>query len=599
MLAGAAMVLVGMASIAWLMAPDDELVTEDPVAGNHIAADPITTPVTSFEGYEEWPAISPDGKLAAFIAEGRHGGRRHLYVKQLSGGSQAKQLTFGDTDHRAPAWSPEGDRIVFYRWSTGDPEAEILTITPFGTDEKLVLRFPDCPPVTGGIDWSPDGRYLAFPACSEDGVPGIFLLSMDDGTQEQITFAPQEPRASREVMPKFSPAGDAVAYVRKTNNGDAVVGVYIQDIVDGKARGEPRPLETINERNMLVYDIGWVDGGDSLLWSAGDSYANTFLSVTSVASGDTRRLAAGSRARHFSVVGNLLVYMKFQDDFSIWRIGGPDAAEPGVPEPWSPSTWDDDFPVYSPSGDEVVFTSDRAGTMDVYVADVNGRNYRRLTDLPFATSPRFSQNGRHIAFGAIVDESGDRLYVIPAEGGFPVDLSSDDLGEGGRGSDNDEWIYYLSRGVYRPRGIWRVRPDGSEREQLTEVGGFYPELYGERVYFQRGGRVWSVAAGGGGEAVVLDERVPVGSWTIWNDKVVYMQRVAADETEASSASRQLAVIKVFDLETKESYEHATVSFAPGNWMARGRLTVSPDGRFILYAGREHAGSDLIKVENFR
>jgi Tol biopolymer transport system component len=461
-----------------------------------------------------------------------------------------------------------------------------------------VARFPDCISAVNGMDWSPDGRYLVYPACSEDGVPGIFLMSMDDGGVEQITFAPQEPHPSREVMPKFSPAGDAVAYVRKTNNGDDVVGVHIQDIADGKASGEPRPLASINERNMLVYDVGWTEDGESLVWSAGDSYANTFLSVTSVASGDTRRLLAGSRARDFSIVGNLLVYMQFQDDISIWRIGGPAAAEPGVPEPWSPSTWDDDFPDYAPSGKAVVFTSDRAGTMDVYVADAEGGNLRKLTDLPFATNPEFSHDGQLIAFAAIIDEGGSRLYVIPAEGGFHRDLSEGNFREAGGGwSDDDEWIYHQSeRGGGPSYEIWRVRPDGSEREQITEGGVLSPNPYGERVYFRRGGQIWSVAAGGGSEVLVLEERV--GAWTVWNDKIVYMQPVAADGTEGSSASHQRVVIKVYDLETRETHEHATVTFAPGIRRRNG-LTVSPDGGFILYYGDERAGSDLILVENYR
>jgi hypothetical protein len=55
---------------------------------------------------------------------------------------------------------------------------------------------------------------------------------------------------------------------------------------------------------------------------------------------------------------------------------------------------------------------------------------------------------------------------------------------------------------------------------------------------------------------------------------------------------------VYDLETRETHEHATVTFAPGIRRRNG-LTVSPDGGFILYYGHERAGSDLILVENYR
>src|SRR5262249_24076451 len=68
--------------------------------------------LTRGSGLSTDPAVSPDGKLLAFVSD--WGGKNvHLWVQQLDGSFGAVQLTNDDEDVREPAFSPDGSTLVF------------------------------------------------------------------------------------------------------------------------------------------------------------------------------------------------------------------------------------------------------------------------------------------------------------------------------------------------------------------------------------------------------------------------------------------------------------------------------------------------------
>ena len=88
--------------------------------------------------------------------------RTHLFVIAATGGI-ASQLTDGDWDDTAAAWSPDGQQIAFNtdrredRWLL--PQAQIWVMNADGTNQHAVTP-------AGGVDyyspsWSPDGTQLA------------------------------------------------------------------------------------------------------------------------------------------------------------------------------------------------------------------------------------------------------------------------------------------------------------------------------------------------------------------------------------------------------------------------------------------------------
>lgn len=136
-----------------------------------------------------FPAFSPDGEHLVYRVLGDKNGLRVLTLEDGS----VTELTDGWDNF--PAWSPRGDRIAFTRHD--GKSFEIYTIRPDGTDLQQLTY-------TGGTDahavWSPDGEWLAF-VSSRQGwkdeimLPGrgpqtygeIFVMRADGSEPRQLT----------------------------------------------------------------------------------------------------------------------------------------------------------------------------------------------------------------------------------------------------------------------------------------------------------------------------------------------------------------------------------------------------------------------------
>ncbi len=124
-------------------------------------------------------------------------------------------------------------------------------------------------------------------------------------------------------------------------------------------------------------------------------------------------------------------------------------------------------PRFSPDGSRVVFSMSQGGNTDLWILDLRGGSPQRLTNAPsIETAPSFSPDGSRIVFES--DRSGNQqLYVMPASGGEPQRIS---FGSGRYGTP-----------VWSPRGdyiaftkqesgnffIGVMRTDGSEERLLT------------------------------------------------------------------------------------------------------------------------------------
>ncbi len=124
-------------------------------------------------------------------------------------------------------------------------------------------------------------------------------------------------------------------------------------------------------------------------------------------------------------------------------------------------------PRFAPDGRTVVFSLERGGNSDIYALDIGSGQIRQLTNAPsIETAPSFSPDGSQIVFES--DRSGNQqLYVMPASGGEGRRISN---GPGRYGtpvwSPQGDYIAFTKQNAGRFH-IGVMRTDGSEERLLT------------------------------------------------------------------------------------------------------------------------------------
>src|SRR5262249_42275770 len=184
------------------------------------------------------------------------------------------------------------------------------------------------------------------------------------------------------------------------------------------------------------------------------------------------------------------------------------------------STKVDSSPQFSPDGKGIVFSSNRAGSSEIWVSDSDGQHPIQLTSFnrSITGSPSWAPDGRQIVFDGRAEGSAD-IYVINAEGGKPRRLtteSSEDIVPSW--SRDGQWIYFCSNRSGSQQ-LWKMPAAGGQAGQVTQQGGFDrmegPD--GKFLYYAKGrglAGIWRVPTAGGEETLVLDAQ-RAGYWRQW------------------------------------------------------------------------------------
>ena len=363
---------------------------------------------------------------------------------------------------------------------------------------------------------------------------------------------------------------------------------------DGTAAGKPRRITDAEQRPSII-DADWAPDGNKIVFSEGDYLYGTAW-VTPASGGKRVPLPeAGDRVGRLSVSrsASRFAFQRVSFDQHVWRMPGPHSSNRGGPaERFTPSTEWEMEPQYSPDGKHVAFTSTRSGSAELWVSDSEGRNASQLTEFggPVEGSPRWSPDSRFLVFDGGPGVSSD-LYIVSVLGGKPRRFTTEDSQETRPSWSRDgRRIYFGSNrtGVFQ---IWKAPVGGGPAVQVTRSGGeeAFESLDGKYLYWakERKGAIWHMPVGGGAETRVTDAGgisgfavAPPGIWFI----------------DASSPSA--AKLKVLD---EATLRVSTFSEFPKETRIdplSTALSVSPDGRSILYTRLEAFGSNLMLINGF-
>ena len=331
------------------------------------------------------------------------------------------RLTRSPTREEYPSWSPDGRQLV-YEARDADGRYNLWSIDADGTDQRQLTHHVSA----GWAVWHPDGRHLAYWAADADGSGNLWRIDVIDGTSQRLTHH------AMTAWPQWSPDGTRLAYQARdeggwtlrlltpadgserelTHTADATPSrplwspdgteLLYQSLVgtrfeltrrvfptDAAGRpdydAEPRRIATTTGYPI---DLGgasqhpaWSPDGRHLAFAMDTLdvvppgvVVFTYKTWTLTPHGTEPRLLVPSgthadRSPTWNADGSWLAQWSWNEDLhaSVWLI---DANAKRRIDLTAELGGDSLYPAWSPDGSTVAFASDRAGSFDIWLADV-------------------------------------------------------------------------------------------------------------------------------------------------------------------------------------------------------------------------------------
>jgi len=225
-------------------------------------------------GYEGGCDLSPDGTQLALMAEKVGDTIPHIFVVSARGG-EARQVTFGTEQDWFPRWSPDGKWIAFSRTVPGIKKiCDLVIVSAEGGDVKILVPWTDsCAYCDGLVDWSPDGKFIAYPFLCQDSATGIGTVPVNGGAPEVLV---QSDPGHLIISLRWSPDGTKLAYsIASTAYGKRSADVWILPLDSRR----PSKLKILANDLDAAVRVDWSPDGQKLVFEGRRLSRNTLCLI--------------------------------------------------------------------------------------------------------------------------------------------------------------------------------------------------------------------------------------------------------------------------------------------------------------------------------
>jgi Tol biopolymer transport system component/predicted Ser/Thr protein kinase len=466
------------------------------------------------------PALSPDGSQLVF---GAHTAKepQALWVRTLASG--AVQRLAGTDGAIFPFWSPDSRWIAFFA------DGKLKKVRSYGGP---VADIADCPNAPRGGTWlagdvivyAPDFAGPLWRVSASGGAPAR-LTKMDAGQTTHrwpialpdgkhflyyatshtnplgpgsgIYFAALDGSVNKLVASSDAAGSYGSGYLLYHQQNGLVAQRF--DSASGVLSGDPAVLTddvaydpgtwhllvTVSENGALAYQVGSPTPGAQLTWLDRSGKMLSTLGPPAIYNGysispDGRRVAAAINARTSEV------YILDVERGLATRLSFDSFSAHGTP-------------AWSPDGKRVAYAADNGSGAGVgqppaiYAKAANGSGGDTLLYRPEeggAVWPRWSPDGRYLAFVHANGPSGAQVEALPAGGGKPFVVVKPQTAQGAVQwydiSRDGRWIAYASTESGGTQVYVSAFPSGSGRWQVSAQGANQPvwSRNSDELFFQ-------------------------------------------------------------------------------------------------------------------
>ena len=539
-------------------------------------------PFTSFPGFQTAPSFSPDGSRIAFAWDKHQGSSSSgsgfdLYVKAI-GSETVLRLTDHPSTWINSVWSPDGTQIAFHRLAPDDNG--IYLVPALGGPERKLVATKTPYHVAALISWSPDGKWLAY-SDTENGRPGDRIMLLNVDTLEVRKF-PHDPSCNHEANAAFSHSGRDLAFVCVHS---LTAFEYFIANLEGTLK---RPVTTIRE---FPLGLSWL-GDDTGLIISRAMPSGAEIDEIKVSDGSIIRKLALSAAEWPAISrdGHKLAFSLPANHINIWRrdLEHPQAAAVQL----YASTLQQNNARYSPDGKHVLFGSTRSGIWAVWLADSDGSNLVQISRELAAGFGRWSPDSRKVAFEAHEPDGFVSIYTVDIFDRVPHKLRTNlKQVNWPSWSSDGRWIYFRGyEGVGHQ--LYRCPAEGGEARLLDAGEDPIAPIEsgdGKWLYFPErnlNATLMMLEIGRPGARPMPVPEMPkiavVTQWELMPNGIYFVPQGSP------------RTISFYDFATRRTRP----VFATDRELDDG-LSVSADGRYLLYSQADESNSNVMIVNDFK
>ncbi|HOW39191.1 MAG TPA: PDZ domain-containing protein [Bacteroidales bacterium] len=428
--------------------------------------------LTSHEGLELFPRISPDGRWIAF--SGEYSGSRQIFVMPSTGGIP-RQLTWynsvgimpprGGWDDVVLDWTPDSKQVLIRanRTPYSERQGRYYLVNLDGGLEKPL------PIMNGGFGaLSPDGSKIAFTPVDREfrnwkrykggRASDIWVYNLAENTSEQITNF-----EGTDQLPVWS--GDNIYFA---SDRDLKLNIWKYNTLTKK---------TEQLTHYTEFDVMWPSGnGDQLVYENGGNLYKLDLKkevpekINVTISFDNpnlipyyKNVKENIHSAAVSPSGKRALFDARGDIFSV-------PAENGITENLTETQGIREiFPGWSPDGKYISYYSDATGEYELYLLEnKKGSKPKQLT---FSSSawkyqPSWSPDSRYLLYF----DRTLKLKLTEASSGKTTDVDNATGSEirSYSFSPDSRWITYCKEGSNDKTAIWVYEVPSGKKTQLTD-----------------------------------------------------------------------------------------------------------------------------------